>query len=205
VILSPRRRRRREGRGMEIDRRNLLTSLATSTAAAILPAFPATAAVAEASRFYFPDGPIYTDLPPLPDGFRSAILDALWHFDPNHGGPWLIRHVPTGLTCRLAPQEHDRLALQAVSIESPLAEEPMRLIGRAARVTAAHASLVLGCRPWHEGAVFFHYPQVHPRYPYALPLTEDAPPLSPFSSSGPPRGNRTVLPSDLTGFFPPAT
>src|ERR1019366_7750683 len=186
---------------MEIDRRNVLTGLATSTAAAMLPAFPATAALSGVGRFYFLDGPIYSDLPPLPDGFRSAILDALWHFDPNHGGLWLIRHVPSGLTCRRAPQEHDRLALQAVSIESPLAEGPMRLIGRAARVTAVHASHVCGCRPWHEGAVFFHYPQVHPRYPYALPLTEDAPPLSPFSSSGPPRGNRTVLPSDLTGFF----
>jgi hypothetical protein len=188
---------------MEIDRRNLLTSLATSTAAAILPALPAQALASGVRRSVFLDGPIYSNLTPLPDGYRSAILDALWHFDPNHGGPWLIRHVPTGLTCRLAPQEHDRLALQAVSIESPLAEGAMTLIGRAARVTAAHASLVLGCRPWHEGAVFFHYPQVDPRNPYNLPLTEDAPPLSPFSSSGPPRGNRTVLPSDLTGFFPP--
>jgi hypothetical protein len=185
---------------MEIDRRNLLTAFATSTAAAMLPTLPATAALS--GGVYFLDGPIYSNLPPLPDGYRSAILDALWHFDPNHGGPWLIRHVPSGLTCRLSPQDHDDLALQAVSIESPLAEGAMTLIGRAARVTAAHAYFVLGCRPWHEGAVFFHYPQVHPRYPYALPLTEDALPLSPDSSSGPPRGNRTVLPSDLTSFFP---
>jgi hypothetical protein len=112
-----------------IDRRNLLTGLATSTAAAILPAFPAQALASGVRGFHFLDGPIYSNLTPLPDGFRSAILDALWHFDPNHGGPWLIRHVPTGLTCRLAPQEHDRLALQAVSIESPLAEGPMTLIG----------------------------------------------------------------------------
>src|ERR1019366_6976507 len=70
---------------------------------------------------------IYSNLPPLPDGFGSAILDALWHFDPNYGGPWLIRHVATGLTCRLAPQKHDRLALRAVSIESPLAEGAMTL------------------------------------------------------------------------------
>jgi len=205
VILSP-PQEEQGARTMEIDRRNLLTGLATSTAAAMLPAFPATAALP--GGVYFLDGPIYSDLPPLPDGFRSAILDALWHFDPNHGGPWLIRHVPTGLTCRRAPQEHDRLALQAVSIDAELADWPesfVATVGRAARFVAVHASLVCGCRPWHEGAVFFHYPQVHPRYPYALPLTEDAPPLSPDSSSGPPRGNRTVLPSDLTGFFPPAT
>ena len=122
MILSRRRRRRREGRGMQIDRRDLLTGLATSTVAAILPGFPATAIPSGVRRFYFLDGPIYTDLPPLPDGFGSAVLAALWHFDPNHGGPWLIRHVPTGLTCRRAPQEHDRLALQAVSIDAELAE-----------------------------------------------------------------------------------
>jgi hypothetical protein len=189
VILSPRRRRTGEGRGMEIDRRNLLTTGLAATAAAILPAFPAQALAPGVRRFYFLDGPIYSDLPPLPDGFRSAILDAVWHFDPNHGGPWLIRHVPTGLTCRRAPQEHDRLALQAVSIDAELADWPesfVATVGRAARFVAVHASLVCGCRPWHEGAVFFHYPQVDPRDPYNLPLSVNPQPRPQRES--PPRG-----------------
>jgi hypothetical protein len=190
---------------MEIDRRDLLTGLTTSTAAAILPAVPVSAAVAETSRFYFSDGLIISALPhPRPYSSRTLVLDSLWHFDPNHGGPWFIRHVPTGLTCRRAPQEGDRYALQAVSIDAENADWPkaaITFVGLGARIVAIHASLVCGCRPWHEGAVFFHYPQVDPRNPYNLPLTEDAPPLSPDSSSGPPMGNRTVLPSDLTGFF----
>ena len=191
---------------MEIDRRDLLTGLATSTAAAILPAFPASAAVAEAARFYFPDGLIISaPPPPRPHSSRTLVLGSLWHFDPNHDDLWLIRHVPTGLTCRRAPQDGDRHALQAVSIDAENADWPkaaITFVGLAARIVAVHAWLVRGCRPWHEGAVFFHYPQVNPRDPYDLPLTEDAPPLSPYSPSGPPRGHRTVLPSDLTGFFP---
>jgi hypothetical protein len=193
------------GRTMEIDRRNLLTGLATSTAAAILPAFPASAAVAEASRFYFPEGLIICG-PTFEGRMRwTLVLDSLWHFDPNHSGPWLIRHVPTGLTCRRAPQEGDHYALEALSIDAENAAYPkvmVHFVGWAARFVALHARLVHGCRPWHKGAVFFHYSQADPRDPYNLPLTEDAPPLSPDSSSGPPRGNRTVLPSDLSGFFP---
>ena len=149
---------------MEIDRRNLLTGLvATSTAAAILPALPASAAVADASRFCFPNGVIISD-PTFAQWIpRRLMLGSLWHFDPNHGGPWLIRHVPTGLTCRQAPQDGDRFALQAVSIDAENADWPevaLKFVGWAARLVAPHASLVLGCRPWHEGAVFFHYPQV---------------------------------------------
>jgi hypothetical protein len=191
---------------MKIDRRNLLTSLATSTAAAMLPAFPAKAAVAKDCRFYFRNGLIITKLTPH-DGLRSSLLNAVWHFDPGADDLWLIRHLPTGLTCRRAPQDCDRYAVQAVSIDAELADWPesfVATVGRAARLVALHARLVASCR-WQMGAVFFHYSQVDPRDPYNLPLTEDASPLWPFSSSGPsrrlPLGNRTVLPSDLSGFF----
>jgi len=148
---------------MEIDRRNLLTGVATSAAAAILPAFPATAAVAEASRFYFPDGLIICSLTLADPTTRTLVLGSLWHYDPNHLGPWLIRHVPTGLTCRRVPQADDLYALQAVSIDAAYADWPkaaLHFIGRASRFVAAHASLVHGCPPWREGAVFVRYSRI---------------------------------------------
>jgi hypothetical protein len=195
---------------MEIDRRNLLTGLATSTAAAILPAFPATAAVAEASRFYFRNGLIITKLTPHDglQGLQSSLFNAVWHFDPGADGLCLIRHLPTGLTCRRAPQDCDRYAVQAISIDAELADWPesfVATVGQAARLVALWAPLVASCR-WQMGAVFFRYTLDDPLHPYNHTHTEDAPPLSPDSPSGPPRGNRTVRtvpPSDLTGFFPP--
>jgi len=190
---------------MEIDRRNLLTGLATSTAAAMLPAMPAAAALSEVGRLYFREGFIITKTRFDRMNLRGFILGSLWHFDPCDGDTWLIRHVELGMICRRAPQVDDRFALEALSLNADRACWPERALtfaGQGARFAALHASLVLGCRPWHEGAVFFHYPQVDPSDPYNLPLTEDAPPLSPDSPSGPPRGNRTVLPSDLSGFFP---
>jgi hypothetical protein len=107
------------------------------------------------------------------------------------------------LTFRRAAQDHDRYALEAVCIDADNADWPkaaITLVGLAARYVALHARLVASCR-WHKGAVFFRYTLEDPDHPYHHSHTEDAPPLSPFSSSGPPRGNRTVLPSDLTGFF----
>jgi len=164
---------------MEIDRRNLLTGLATSTAAAMLPAFPAQAAVAEACRFYFRNGLIITKLTPH-DGLRSSLLNAVWHFDPGADDLWLIRHLPTGLTCRRAPQDSDRYAVQAVSIDAELADWPesfVATVGRAARLVALHARLVASCR-WQMGAVFFRYTLDDPLHPYHYSHTEDAPALS---------------------------
>src|SRR5271166_4600965 len=208
---------------MTFDRRDLLTGLAAATAASLRQGFggqaaaslPALAAGAASGvrQFQRLDGLMFSSSTPAPRGVRSATLNGLWQFDPRGGDAWMIRHVATGLTCRRAPQEHDRLALQAVCIDHPLGAWPdaetVALIGCASRVTAAHASMVRGCRSHcHKGAVFFHYSQVNPRDPYDFPLTEDAPALSLASSSGPPRrlpmGNRTVLSSALIAFFHPA-
>ena len=197
---------------MAIDRRKMLAGLAATASAASLPALAAGAA-SGVRRFERLGGLIFSSSTPAPRGVRSATLDGLWQFDPRGGDDWMIRHVATGLTCRRAPQEHDRLALQAVCIDHPLGAWPdaatVALIGCASRVPAAHAFMVCGCRPHHKGAVFFHYSQVNPHDPFDFPLTEDAPALSPDSSSGPPRrlpmGNRTVLSSKLIAFFHPAT
>jgi len=172
---------------MEIDRREFLTGLATSTAAAMLPAVPAQAISTGLRRFEFLDGPIFSTLTPPPRGVRSAILRGLWHFDPYDGDYWLIRHVATGLTCRRAPQAHDGLALQAVCIDNPRETWPdagaLALIGRAARLTAVHASIMRGWRG-HAGAIYLRYPQSNPENPVDRPDIEDAPALSPAS---PPR------------------
>lgn len=167
---------------MEIDRRDLLTGLATSSAAAMLPAFPAQAAVAEAGRFYFRNGLIITKLTPHDglQGLQSSLFNAVWHFDPAADDLWLIRHLPTGLTCRRAPQDCDRYAVQAVSIDAELADWPesfVATVGRAARLVALHARLVASCR-WQMGAVFFRYTLDDPLDPYHHSHTEDAPALS---------------------------
>jgi hypothetical protein len=173
---------------MEIDRRDLLTGLATSTAAAMLPALPAQAILSGVRRFVFLDGPIFSTLTPPPRGVFSAILlRGLWHFDPDDGENWYIRHVATGLTCRRAPQELDPLALQAVSIDNPLEAWPdagtVAVIGRAARFVALHTSLVHRWRS-HAGAIYLRYSACNPRNPVALPNTKGAPALSP---TAPPR------------------
>jgi hypothetical protein len=171
---------------MQIDRRDLLTGLATSTAAAILPGVPMSATVAEASRYYFRNGLIITELTPH-DGLRSSLLNAVWHFDPGADGRCLIRHLPTGLTCRRAPQDCDRYAVQAVSIDAELADWPesfVATVGRAARLVALWAPLVASCR-WQMGPVFFRYTLDDPDHPYNHSQTEDAPPLSPDWTSGP--------------------
>jgi len=167
---------------MEIDRRELLTGLATSSAAVMLPAFPAQAAVAEACRFYFRNGLIITKLTPHDglQGLQSSLFNAVWHFDPGADDLCLIRHLPTGLTCRRAPQDCDRYAVQAVSIDAELADWPesfVATVGRAARLVALHAPLVASCRS-QMGAVFFRYTLDDPLHPYHHSHTEDAPALS---------------------------
>ncbi len=158
-----------------IDRRGLVTGFAASAAAAILPV---TAALAAASRFSFPEG-VIVSAPVDWRVTRGIVLGSLWHFDPGQDWLWFIRHVPTGLTCRRAPQADDDYALQAIYADAAYADVPegaWRFIGRAARVVALHASLVSGCRA-HRGAVFFRYTQANPRDRYDDPFTEDAPPL----------------------------
>jgi hypothetical protein len=59
------------GSCMTLDRRDFLTGLATFAGGVVLPAFPASAAVAEARRFYFRNGLIITKLTPY-DGLRSS-------------------------------------------------------------------------------------------------------------------------------------
>jgi hypothetical protein len=90
--------------------------------------------------------------------------------------------MPTGLNFRRAPQALDPYALQAAFIEAPVAFWPdaaeILPIGNAAPLTALKTSLVLTCRPWHEGAVFIRYPQADPYDPFFDPHTEDAPPLA---------------------------
>jgi hypothetical protein len=172
---------------MEIDRRALFTGLAATAAAAMLPALPAQVIATGLRRFEFLDGQIFSTSTPPPRGVRSAILRGLWQFDPYDGDYWLIRHVATGLTCRRAPQDHDGLALQAVCIDNPREAWPdaeaLALIGRAARLTAVHASIMRG-RSAHAGAIYLRYTRSNPENLFDLPDIEGAPALSPTS---PPR------------------
>jgi hypothetical protein len=163
---------------MEIDRRELFTGLVATTGVAVLPALPAQAILSGVRRFEFLDGPIFSTLTPPPRGvFSTILLRGLWHFDPDDGENWLIRHVATGLTCRRAPQELDPLALQAVSIDNPLEAWPdagtVAVIGRAARFVALHTSLVHRWR-CYAGAIYLRYTACNPRNPVELPDTRQA-------------------------------
>jgi hypothetical protein len=135
---------------------------------------------ARLSRYYFRDGLIISSRTPTGLTTGKLVLGSLWHFDPRNGDTWLIRHVPTGLTYRQAPQIGDRFALQAVSIDAEFADWPeaaLYFVGRGARLVALHASAVASCR-WHKGAVFFRYTLDDPNHPYQHSYTEDAPALS---------------------------
>jgi hypothetical protein len=183
---------------MQIDRRELMTGFAIS-AAATLPAFPATAAV---RRVYFENSPIIDGYWPRNKTGRSAVkihLESLWHYDRGINFNFVVRHVPSGLTFQHVPERDggtDDMALRAAYIDTPFEKVPsgkeIRRIGWAARATVMDACLRVGR---HRRAIFIRYTLDDPLHPYNSSHTEDAPPLSPFSSSGPPRGHRTALSS----------
>jgi len=166
---------------MEFDRREFLTGGAATAAAAILPAFSGQATVSGVRRFALIDGPIYSRLTPPPRGFRAAVLDALWHFQPITGEHRIIRHAPTGFICKSAPEGFDKDALQAVCIDAPQGPWPnaeaLQAAGCAAYFVAFHA-LMAWRSPLHEGAIFLRFTQADPADAYGDKQIEDAPPLA---------------------------
>jgi hypothetical protein len=169
---------------MEIDRRNLLTGLATITAAAILPAFPATAAVSGVRRVYFENSPIIDGYWPRNKTGRSAVkiyLESLWHYDRGINFNFAVQHVPTGLTFQHVTERDggtDDMALRAAYIDTSFEKFPsgkeIRRIGWAARATVMDACLRVGS---HRRAIFIRY---DPPYDDVLhhPVTQTAPALS---------------------------
>jgi hypothetical protein len=178
---------------MQIDRRDLLTGLAATVAAARLPAFAEASTFAKASvdtsagrpalpvkagvrRFVFLDGPIFPSPTPWVDEVFPVTFDR-WHFDPNPKGLPLIRHEGSGLTLRRDPQEDDQFQLKAVFIEDPLEGWPdaerIAFVGRSALLPALHGAYLrfLGD---HAGAIYFRYKLRN----FNDPLTEDAPALA---------------------------
>jgi hypothetical protein len=102
---------------MDIDRRDLLTGVAATAAAVILPALSGQAAASGVRRFRFVGGPIFSEPSPVPRTYDDLIF-SFWHSDPNDRA-WLIRHVPTGLLFRRVPQAHNYRSVQLVGIDSP--------------------------------------------------------------------------------------
>jgi len=180
---------------MDIDRRDFLTGLATTAAAAILPAQAGRAAAgmvpADLRRFTFVDGPIFSPPPWNPDAPRRQrkAIYSVWHFDPRDDCYFdpscddrfcLIKHLDTGLLCRSRPLMTDGQALQALSIDRPfecLDAEALDDIGMDARFVAYGAALNRYIRH-HEGAIYFWYSKTARADGSHELFTEDAPPLA---------------------------
>jgi len=198
---------------MEIDRRNLMTGLATSATAAILPAFPAPAVASGVRRFTFVDGPVFSGPSKRPPSVWEALDSGVWHYDPGADNLPLIRHVGTGLICRRVRGYPTYWAVQAIAIDTPQDAWPdadaLALIGQASELAMFNAAAFYDLRRRHKGAVFYYWPPATPDDPYPLPVTEDAPPLSPDLPSGPPNrlllGNRTVASFRPDRLFPRLT
>jgi hypothetical protein len=178
---------------MRVDRRELLAGLG-ATAATPAPAWPASAGLSHLSAFAptragvrrldFVDGPIFSmNWLACPPDNGSFILDAVWHFDWDADYRWLIRHVPSGLTCRQKPQDNDGLALQAVSLETSLANMPdaaeIAAIGRAARSIAFDLFCFVRHLPNpYKAPVFVSFPPAGSKARFWHPRIEPAPRLS---------------------------
>ena len=158
---------------MEIDRRALFTGLA-ATAAAILPAFPATAAVSGVRRVYFKNSPII-------DGYWPRNKTGRSDYDRGINFNFAVQHVPTGLTFQHVTERDggtDDMALRAAYIDTSFEKFPsgkeIGRIGWAARATVMDACLRVGS---HRRAIFIRY---DPPYDDVLhhPVTQTAPALS---------------------------
>jgi hypothetical protein len=164
---------------MGIDRRDLLTGMAATGAAAMLPALPAHGASFGAERFYYSVSFLFSLSTPSSDAAYAAH-HARWHFDPNPKGRALVKHEASGLAFRLAPQPADPFVMEAVFIDAPLDGWPdveeMAAVGRAS-VWAFGLGENLCYWERRPGAIYFR--RRH-RYPggYIPPYVEDAPALS---------------------------
>jgi len=145
---------------MEIDRRQLLTGVAVTTAAASLPVLPAHGASFGAERFYYSASFLFSLSTPWSDATYAAH-HARWHFDPNPKGCALIKHEGSGLTFCRAPQPADPFVMEAVFID-PLDEWPdaeeIAAIGRAS-VWAFVEAMNLRFMERRRGAFYFQYRQ----------------------------------------------
>lgn len=186
---------------MKIDRRELVTGVAATTAAASVsafaiplrqgfwgreasadrPALPAHGASFGAERFYYSVSFLFSLATPWSLASNRAHYESRWHFDPNPKGGPLIQHEDSGLTFRLAPQPHDPFVMEAVFIDAPLDGWPdaawMAAVGRAAVWTyVTGRNLCYWER--HKGAVYFRYrPRKTAADDYTPPYVEDAPAL----------------------------
>jgi hypothetical protein len=176
---------------MTLDRRDVVTSLAATGAATMLPAFAKASAGAPAlpahggsfmgRRFYFSEGLFFSDAIPWSDAVYAAHYGGRWHFDPNPKGRALIRHEGSGLTFRRAPQPRDPFAMEAVFIHDPLDGWPdaawMTAVGRAAAWPFLTGQNL--CHWERRGAVYFRYrPLKNAGDDYTPPDVQDAPALS---------------------------
>lgn len=145
---------------MQIDRRAIVTGVASVVVAGVTPALPIRAAALDR---------------------RSVVLQSRWHYHEPVANEISIRHLDTGLTFQRRPTEADQYAFAVVGAP-PLIEAPaIATIGRAARFVSLHAGMIWSCRPQHQGAIYFRYrPDADPQEPYLHPITEDAPPLPRF-------------------------
>jgi hypothetical protein len=147
---------------MEIDRRQLLTGVAVTTAAASLPVLPAHGASFGAERFYYSVSFLFSLSIPWSHAANVAQHDSRWHFDPNPKGRILIKHEGSGLTFHRAAQSPDPFVMEAVFIDGPLdgwpdAEE-IAAVGRAS-VWAFVDAMNLRFMERRRGAFYFQYRQ----------------------------------------------
>ena len=185
---------------MEIGRRELLTGIAAITVAGVVPALPNTD-LQTPTRF------LRSFIGAQRAGYRRTIsLVSHWHYDQSVDGDIMVRHLETGLTFIRPSSEANDVVLDAPFDDNdafaefladhfeatviPLPDAfakaypyglAFSLIHRVAAFIALSASMVLMCRPQHQGAIFFHYrPDADPDDPYHDPITVDAPPLPSF-------------------------
>ena len=164
---------------MTLDRRELVTGLATTAAAANMPAF-AVGAGLRARRIYFPEGLLFSLAVPWSHASYAAHWNARWHFDPNPKGHALVKHEGSGLAFRYAPQPDDPFVMEAVFIDAPLGGMPdaaaIAAVGLAAIDTFVHARS-LCCWQRRKGAIYVRNREWKSDAEYTGPHVEDAPPL----------------------------
>jgi hypothetical protein len=167
---------------MKIDRRELVTGVAATTAAAMLPALPAHGASFGAERFYYSVSFLFSLATPWSLASNRAHYESRWHFDPNPKGGPLIQHEDSGLAFCRRPQPDNPFVMEAVFIDPPLDGWP-DAEGIAAVGRASVWAFVQGqnLRYWErrKGAFYFRYrPRKTAGDDYTPPYVEDAPALS---------------------------
>jgi hypothetical protein len=187
---------------MKIDRRELVTGVAATTAAASVsafaiplrqgfggreasadaPALPAHGASFKGRRFYFPEGLLFSLAIPWSLASNRAHYESRWHFDPNPKGHALIQHEGSGLTFRRRPQAGNPFVMEAFFIDGTLEGWPdaerLTAVGRAAVFAFVQGQ---NLRYWgrRKGAFYFRdRPRKTAGDDYTPPYVEDAPALS---------------------------